>query len=548
MQLPLKISNNLHFLIAEVSLQISNLHSYFDNHSPILKKRILDRSGYVYNLKAGIHNSCLTQYSEKKLDSNDQILLKSIELIATDLGKIADHCRECVKKSQQINKKYFKQIKGLKRLVRQVELGLTFIEPAVIERKTELAIKISRIQKKIYKDSNHLSDYYITHLKKKKETTSLINTLFVINEIEHMGEKLLNISESILSANLGHPINFERYFSLQSSLEQVQLEQNIENNTDIQIETIAETRSGSIISGLSTEEDSGKYLAVYKDGKTSKLKQERKGVESWEAIQPGIAPKILSYNKQGKSASLLIEHLDGLTFEQILLNSSNALLKKALKHLNKTLRTVWKGSKRMETVNALFMQQLLSRLDDVYSVHPEFLGSTEIIADQAIPSFSTLIKQAEKVERQLPAPFSVYIHGDFNLDNIIYEPEQQRINYIDLHRSCYMDYVQDVSVLMISNYRMQIFDSEIRQKILTFAYNFYCCARQFAKKNHDTTFELRLALGLARSFVTSTRFILDKTLARAMFYRARYIIERVLEADLKRPEKFNLPIEEIFIG
>ena len=95
---------------------------------------------------------------------------------------------------------------------------------------------------------------------------------------------------------------------------------------------------------------------------------------------------------------------------------------------------------------------------------------------------------------------------------------------------------------------MQIFDSEIRQKILTFAYNFYCCARQFAKKNHDTTFELRLALGLARSFVTSTRFILDKTLARAMFYRARYIIERVLEADLKRPEKFNLPIEEIFIG
>lgn len=544
MRLPLKISNNLHFLIAEVGLQVSNLYFYFDNQSPILKKRILERSGYVYNLKAGIHNSCLIQYSKEKLESVDQVLLKSIEFIATDLEQISELCRNCVKKSNLIKKKYFRQMKGLKQLIQQVEQGITLIEPAILENKTELAIKIAHIQKKLSKRSKRLSDHHIAHITKKKDTESLINTLFILNEIEQIGERLLNISESILSANLGHPINFERYFSLQSSLQQVQSE----HSSEIQVETIAETRSGSTISGLSTEQDSGKYLAVYKDGKKNKLNQERKGVESWEAIQPGIAPKILGYNKQGKSASLLIEHLDGLTFEQILLGSSPALLKKALKQLNKTLKSVWKGSKRMESVNALFMQQLLARLNDVYSVHPEFVGTTEIITNQTIPSFETLIKQAGKIEKKLSAPFSVYIHGDFNLDNIIYEPEQKRINYIDLHRSRYMDYVQDVSVLMVSSYRMQIFDTEVRQRILNFAYNFYCCTRQFAKKNNDKTFELRLALGLARSFVTSTRFILDKTLARSMFYRARYIIERVLEADLRYPERFTLSIEEIFIG
>ena len=37
--------------------------------------------------------------------------------------------------------------------------------------------------------------------------------------------------------------------------------------------------------------------------------------------------------------------------------------------------------------------------------------------------------------------------------------------------------------------------------------------------------ELRLALGLARSFASSTRFILDQTLAAAMFLRARYLLE-----------------------
>ncbi len=63
----------------------------------------------------------------------------------------------------------------------------------------------------------------------------------------------------------------------------------------------------------------------------------------------------------------------------------------------------------------------------------------------------------------------------------------------------------------------------------------------------DHSFELRLALGLARSFATSTRFILDKSLARAMFARAHYLIERVLETDPKAAGKFSIPIKEIFV-
>jgi hypothetical protein len=55
-------------------------------------------------------------------------------------------------------------------------------------------------------------------------------------------------------------------------------------------------------------------------------------------------------------------------------------------------------------------------------------------------------------------------------------------------------------------------------------------------------------LGLARSFATSTRFVLDKTLARAMWLRARYLLESVLAADMKQIQKFKLPIKEIFVG
>ena len=79
------------------------------------------------------------------------------------------------------------------------------------------------------------------------------------------------------------------------------------------------------------------------------------------------------------------------------------------------------------------------------------------------------------------------------------------------------------------------------------AADFYRFASHYAERRKDKTFELRLALGLARSFATSTRFILDKSLARAMFLRARYLLELVLRTDPQQAASFRLPIKEIFV-
>jgi hypothetical protein len=111
-----------------------------------------------------------------------------------------------------------------------------------------------------------------------------------------------------------------------------------------------------------------------------------------------------------------------------------------------------------------------------------------------------------------------------------------------------MDYVQDVSVFMVSNYRLKILDLPQRRRILQLTRDFYHFAAEFADKAGDQTFELRLALGLARSFVTSTRFILDKYLARAMFMRSRYLLERVLAAGPGMEKSFRVPVREIFVG
>ncbi|WP_177421051.1 phosphotransferase [endosymbiont of Lamellibrachia barhami] len=366
------------------------------------------------------------------------------------------------------------------------------------------------------------------------------------HSIEQMGDALLNISEAIISANLGQPINIDRYYHLMESIGRLEADKNLNSLT---IEPVAETRSGSAISGISNpKKKNDGYVAIFKDGKKRKLKEEREGVESWHEIYPGLAPKILSYHKRGQSASLLIEHLAGMTFEHILLRESQPLLNKTLGRLCATLESVWRETRSKKKISANYMDQLARRLPDVYEIHPEFRQSDSQVCGREIASFESLLKRTRTYEARLKAPFSVYIHGDFNVDNIIYDPLAKRINFIDLHRSRYMDYVQDVSVFMVSNYRLQVLDAPLRRRIMQMVQSFYRFARKYAKKAGDETFELRLALGLARSFATSTRFILDKSLARAMMLRARYLLERVLETDPKQAANFRLPIKELFIA
>jgi hypothetical protein len=71
-------------------------------------------------------------------------------------------------------------------------------------------------------------------------------------------------------------------------------------------------------------------------------------------------------------------------------------------------------------------------------------------------------------------------------------------------------------------------------------------ARRFARRQQDEHYELRLALGLARSLTTSTRFMADRSQARRFIERARWLLERVLETPSQRLPDFKLPLKELF--
>ena len=545
MQLPKPIRDNLRFLCVEVDSQVTALADYIDAPSPGPARSILDRAGYPDNLKLRILASCLERLAQCPEGCTESRILRGVEFIATELDGIAGLCRDCIEQALEMDNPKLPDSDAFASMLERVRGGIELVEPAIDDNDTRLALKIAQIEDKLDRDYHRQRKSTISALKQKKRTEDRIHALFVAHNIEQMGDALLAISEAIISANLGQLVDLERYHSLAASVEKLDRDEDV---GELQVETIAQTRSGSAISGISA--GNGKnddYLAIFKDGEKRKVKEERQGVQSWHEIYPGLAPRIISYKKRGRSAALLIEHLPGFTFEQILLNEPQALLDESLDRLTKTLRSVWRETRVEKKANADFSGQLRKRMADVYKVHPEFRQGDSRVCGVNVPSFDTLVERAGDYEAKLQAPFSVYIHGDFNVDNIIYDPEERRINFIDLHRSSYMDYVQDVSVFMVSNYRLQVLDRPLRSRIMQVAQDFHQAASRYAGKHKDDTFELRLALGLARSFATSTRFILDKSLARDMFLRARYLLQMVLATSPKTARDFKLPVQEIFV-
>lgn len=534
---------HLHFLLLEIDQQLAKTHRYFTTPSFELAERILSRAGYVENLRTRARRSILAQLQRSR-KSPLQFQLQSSENLVAELFRFSQLGHQAVSDSIKLPPELIAALphQECAKLIRRLRKSINKVEPALLDANSQLTIEIDEERRKLTQQLAKMLNKAVVDLGENQRLRLAADIMFPIYALRQMIDLLSNIAESILSANLGQRMNLSRYESL------ADIAQDINTTPEsMRLNTVAETRSGSAISSISEKtKGQSQFLAIFKEGDKLKLKEERDSVESWHDIYPGLAPKILAYNKRKDKASILIEHLSGLTIERAVTEQTE-YSEPAIKCLLKTLQSIWLETRTSDRAKANHMQQLQTRLPTVFQVHPEFNTKTQVLCGEQTLSLSSLIAHAKEIEDSLAAPFSVYIHGDFNLDNIIYDPVEKRINFIDLHRSRYMDYVQDVAVFMVSIYRLRILDSHQRSELLTVAKQFFKACRRFAKKEQDDTFELRLALGLIRSFITSTRFILDPTLSRRMFLRATYLLNIVTSLKPDKLSRFRLPLEELFV-
>lgn len=540
------IDENLRFLILEVSKQIERTNRYLDNPSASLLDSILKRDDYIDHLKNLIQRVCFEQVAAAE-DGTDATVdvLKNVEIVAANLERIADFCENIVRQTSYISDEEILAQFSLTRYFNEVYAGLSLTADAVFNLDTNLALRICRSEDnldQLYRDD---LQSIIDMLETGSDARSLVTCLFISHYLERMGDSLLNIGEAILSAKLGERIKIGQLRSLEESLSAFDTQSSL---AGIALKRIADTRSGTRIDRVTRHGDDteDERMLVFKEGQRLKLLEERDGIARWDEVVPGLVPEVYAFSERGDTGALLFEFLPGETFERIVLGDNAATLARALERLLETLTVIWTKTRQNSDTSAGFVDQIMERIGDVYALHPEFCEAASTIGPMQITPFDALLERAKIIEEQLHAPFSVLIHGDFNIDNVIYDTEDDRIRFVDLHRSERQDYVQDISVFLVSNHRLQVFDTPIRARIAEVIRAFFSFSCAYAESVGDKTFQARLALGLARSFATSARFVLDDNAARLMFLRSRYLLEQLAAFEDDRFAAFRIG-EEVLL-
>jgi phosphate uptake regulator len=526
------IEENLRFLLIEVEKQLQRTGGYLAKPNKAALSKIVDGDDYIDNLKAIIQSKSFGAAAEGVHGPETLALLRTYEVIASNLERVADFCEKIIVQVGYIDRPTVYAKYDFTEFLVEVLAGVGLIEQAVFQHDVQVALGICRSEHTIDHMYARVFKRILTELRTgaSDDIQSLVTLLFIAHYMERMGDALLNIGESILSAHLGERIKIGQLRALEDSLELTELSSHLGH---LSLKAMGETKSGARVNSLSsrdqTTEGAPARSVIFKEGKTKKLIEERDSIARWEQLMPGLAPQIYSFHDGGEDGAILFEYLPGATFESVLLEKPWKDVTRALDRIQRKLLEVWDCTKRADPVAPRFLQQLSSRFDDVLAVHPEFRHSDARIGGKQIASFLSLVDRLRAYDDVLEAPFSVFIHGDFNVDNVIYDAADDSVRFIDLHRSRMMDYVQDVSVFLVSHFRLQYLETPVRRRINSTISRFHDFAREHAARIGDRTFEQRLALGVARSLATSTRFVLDRELARSMFLRSRYVLERFAE-------------------
>lgn len=518
-----ELKRQFRFLVLEVIKQMGSAARHLDVGGDVDVEKLSSRDDYIDHLRTLIENKCYAVLRQDRRISKSTVdFLRATTTITSNLERIADHAISMVTHGQGIEPELMASI-DFGPFLDVIFTSLQQVVNAYEQVDTAAAVRVADAELEL--DELYLDRYtgIVAELQKGGEhATDLIAALMIFHYLERIGDSLQNIGEAIISAEVGERIKMRAYRELTGSLE---LDASEPWQPGVSFEGVWGTRSGAQIGRVHAaelEETGGR--AIFKRGHPSKLRKERAAMDLWSRIAPGLAPEVIKY-QEAERDSMLVEYLSGQTLLEIVLNSRMAEAERVLGRVQETLTKIWLDTKTEEPTRPRFIGQLEKRLEDVYTVHPYFRVDRQEISGLEVRTLEDLLGANRHLDDELVAPFTVFGHGDFNLDNIIYNDETDTVHFIDLHRSDRMDYAQDISVFLVSNFRLPEFRPRRRAALNRVIELQLAFARDFAESQGDTEFDARLALGLVRSFVSSTRFDIRRSFAEEMMRRAQYLLE-----------------------
>lgn len=541
------LARNFRFLVLEVVKQVDAARQALTGAADVAPERMAGRDDYIDHLRTLVENKCFAVLRRgEEIEKSAVDFLRSTTTITTNLERIADHAVSTVRQTGRLSSPAFLERYDLEPFFSILFRSLELVVEAYESRDSSKAVQIAQGELDLDELYRKRFEQILTDLAGTDAVADHVTALFIFHYLERMGDCLQNIGEAVLFAKMGERLKMRAYRDLSSALNPASDRPSLD---DVRFHGIWGTRSGSQVGKVVQNGDELQDSEViFKEGDPVKIRREKDAMERWASIVPGLAPKVLRY-QEAERASMLVQYLEGQTFQEILLNQPFPEVERALRRVHETMRTVWTGTIEREPAKPRFIEQLQKRIDDVYTVHPYFRDVGQQIGPVRVAALGELLERARSLDDVLEAPFTVLGHGDFNLDNVIYNARDDSVHFIDLYRSTRMDYVQDVSVHLVSGFRVPVFRPQRRaplNRVIQLTLDF---ARTFAREQADATFEARLALGLVRSLVTSTRFEIRRAFAEEMLRRALYLLERLeAQADGGMLSSFRLPGDVLIYG
>jgi phosphate uptake regulator/aminoglycoside phosphotransferase (APT) family kinase protein len=533
------LDKNFRFMVLEINRQLNTTYRLMAEPSDKLIHRVVSRDSYIDTLKSLIERKSLSYFRHAPtIDERSASMVTAVNVVAANLERIADFCVNIVLNLRRLDTPTFLQRFDYKPYFDELWAASAILVKTIAERDTSLALQLCQTESKL--DNLYVADLQRirTELRSGENTDDLLISLYIFHYLERMGDSLLNIGEAALFAATGEKLKLHEYLRLVDVLGKERPQRLM---SDYSLAFHWETRSGSRIGKIEEKSEKGSdFEGIFKKGQADKLRRERDNIHRWGELLPGVPPRVLEFTEDEEDAALLLEFLDGFTFQELVVNGERSMIERAVKLTQDALMTVWQKTREDTVVSGQFLEQAGERLSDVFEVHPQFQRRRYELGSLSLNSLEELVERAQRIEETVPAPFSVLIHGDFNTDNIIYNFHNDTIHFIDLHRSRWSDYVQDVSIFLVSNFRMPLFRSDIRKTLNEIVLSFFDFARNFAGSTKDETFDVRMALGLARAFITSTRFELESRFAKGMYLRSVYLLEKVIHHAGKPWKDFKL--------
>ncbi|MFA9393741.1 MAG: PhoU domain-containing protein [Halodesulfovibrio sp.] len=537
--------DNFIFLLLEVQGQIDATQQFLLRPTHVLRQQISLCCDRTANMQAVIETKCYSKlHSTHALSQGQVSRLRAIQKMATHLHLISKFCVNITKQMHYLTIHSRLDPEEFTPFFTDIQSALKFIQPTLDEGSLSRALMICRFEHTIDEKYERVFSKLIGQIDSGKNASGHVTAIFIYRYLERIGDSLLRIGEALICITVGNTLKVSQFDSLQETLAQSGFTGSMH---DVDYKAILGSRSGCCIGVVETMQPSetSKQGSIYKEGSISKIKLEKENIERWQTLFPALVPNIYGYHEGPDNAALLVELLHGCTLDEIILQADRSVMNDALTVLKHTVGNIWEVTRQDTKVPTNYIQQLSSRLSPVLKVHPSSVRDSLSVGGVKAFSTAELIQQCSSLEKSLTAPFSVLIHGDFNMNNIVYNSQLQTVRFIDLYRSRNFDYVQDTSVFLVSLFRLPIFEPQLRDRLNHATEQFYAFTRQFALDQNDATFETRLALALARSFYTSTRFELNQTFAKRMYMSAYYLMEKLLSHN-NNWETFSLPEEILF--